>query len=144
MPAPFLRRPSNEAGGIAVGGADTGFDIQPQPHIFSVSLHSDSLSKEVVLPAGTILCGTAFLAPHEDAPTLAGTAKIERITGGAGGTVAATPLSATSVTAYSEPSISGGATILAADTRYRFTAASLTADKACRVGLKVILPRLRP
>jgi hypothetical protein len=144
MTAPFLRRPSNEAGGISCGGGDTGFDVQPQPHIFSVSLHSAALVKEVVLPKGTILCGTGFLAPHEDAPTVAGTGKIETISGGEGGSVASTKLSATSVTAYSEPALTGGATILAADTRFRFTAASLTSGKACRVGMKIILPRLRP
>lgn len=152
----FLRRAQNYPGGISAGGGDTGFDTQPQKT--TLLKRVATAVQDVILPKGTVLLSTIVM-PDPDAPTAAGTVTIEKWDISAGEAVGDPLADAVDATVYSEtivavttddgedpPEITGfvaGGTILAADTRFRITPASITADKAALAGFEVMLPRTR-
>lgn len=144
----FLRRASNVPGGIAAGGADTGFDIQPQKTLLTKRV--SQATQDVILPKGTtVFAAVAF--PDPDIPASAGTVSIDAWDL-AGGASTSTLLSDADATVYTETAnvttinstgftVTG--TILAEDTRYRITPDSIPAGEAVMAGLLVILPRTR-
>ncbi len=159
----FLRRASNVPGGIAAGGADTGFDIQPQKTLLTKRV--SQATQDVILPKGTtVFAAVAF--PDPDIPASAGTVSIDAWDL-AGGASTSTLLSDADATVYTETAnvtmiqtdtqndqgpavpykIATGftvtGTILAEDTRYRITPDSIPAGEAVMAGLLVILPRTR-
>lgn len=151
----FLRRQTNNPGGIAAGGADTGFDIQPQKTLLMKRV-SQSV-QDVILPKGTVLFSTVVM-PDPDTPASAGTVSID-IWDISDNTSDDVVVEEADATVYTEaiattvkddgeetPAIIGlsvSATILAADTRYRITPDSIPAGKAALAGFMVILPRMR-
>ncbi len=135
MSTNFLKRPTNHPSGISTGGGDTGLDVQPQKSILTKRCVAGSTA-DFVLPAGTTLFSTVVL-PDPNATPAAGTIDLDNVTG------SANVLNDVSATAAAITALAGGAVILAAETRYRITPTSLTANKAVLVGFEAILPRIR-
>lgn len=146
----FMRRHSRFPSGIETGGGDTSFARTPSPIPMAIEL-TDSNYKEVVVPAGTLLiAGVILPKPPADGDSFvaatAGTIKINKITGGADGSVSTEYLAATSATAYSSTVLNSGAGYqLTAETRIRFTASGLTpaATGVGRIAVTMILPQTR-
>lgn len=146
----FMRRHSRFPTGIETGGGDTSFARLPPPTTFAIEL-TDSNYKEVVVPAGTLLvAGVILPKPPADGDTFtaatAGTIKINKVTGGAGGTESTEYLAATAANAYSSTTLNSGAGLqLTAETRLRFTASGITpaATGVGRIGIQMVLPQTR-
>ena len=147
----FMRRHSRFPTGIETGCGDTSFAKCPQPTLMCVEL-TDSNYKEVVFPAGTLLIA-GVMAPRPPGAgdgfvaATAGDIKINKITGGEGGSVSTEYFAAAPVEAYVRTVLASGAGIqLASETRVRFTA-SVALEPATtgvgRIGLEVILPPTR-
>lgn len=128
-----LRRPSNFAGGITVGGADTNTAIQPQKHTITQRVKGSAVT--LWIPKGAILISTVVL-PDDTAPATTGDVQIDRVTGGANAELAASAAETPKITLYSP------AKQLAVDTEYTITPTN-TPDGYTYVGFEVYLPRIR-
>lgn len=131
-PTKNLKRATNCPSGHAAGGAETGWDVQPQPTVLTVTLTSAAPSRSTGLPAGTILL-KSYIIPELGLVPTAGTVTLV-----AGAT---THISAVAATAIAETDLTP--VQLATDTIVTATAASLSGSSAVRVGFEVILPNTR-
>ncbi len=146
----FMRRHSRFPTGFETGGGDTSFAKCNPPTSFAIEL-TDSNYKEVVVPAGTLLvAGVILPKPPGDGDTwtaaTGGTIKINKVTGGAGGSESTEYLAATAANAYSSTTLNSGAGLqLTAETRLRFTANALTpaATGVGRIVITMALPVTR-
>lgn len=147
-PPRFLARAGKLPGGWATGGGETPFDVQPQPALYTVAL-SDSRYKDVVLPKGTLILAWVVLPEGPSLPedtraaATGGTVTIDTWNIVTNASIAA-KLASTSASAYSRTAEAGGL-LLTAETRFRFRATSITPATTglVRVGMEMILPRIR-
>lgn len=139
----FLRRQSRHPAGWASGGGETGFNPQPQPTLFTVTL-TDSQVKDVILPKGTLVLA-AVVVPG--GPT--GTDDFDKPTGGNvtidNVTDSTSVLGSTSATSYSRTAISTPSALSAAK-KYRFTAVTVlpATTGVVKVGIEAIMPTIHP
>jgi hypothetical protein len=142
----FLRRPSLQPSGMAVGGGDTGFQTQPQPHLFTVTLTADKSTVTKPLPSNTKILGF-YVEPVFGRAPAGGTVDIVNASDENSAILEPdldeedapidTPASALKRKALSAP------IILAEASEVEFSAAGLEDDEAVILGLEVILPRIR-
>lgn len=146
--AGFLRRQSRFPQGISTGGGDTGAKPLPQPTLFAAELNATTTTQEMVFPKGTLLIAGVMLPKGPSASdswsaATTGDIKINKITGGAGGSVSTEYFANAAVESYVRTVLNSGAGYLLADeTRIRFTATGL--DGVGRLAIEVILPPTNP
>lgn len=126
----FLRRTTNFAGGLSVGGGDTTWDRTPQPMLITKRLTDKNPIVQAIVPAGTILLEQWILPAPGVQPT-AGTVTMIDTTNGVAYMINQ------DATLYQKAAL---ATIgeLTVDSRFRMQATGLSADSAVDVGLFVI------
>lgn len=141
---PWLRRAMTYPSGIASGGGDTDFDVQPQETILTCRV--GTAVRTVRLPQGTVILGTVVI-PDPLLPSSAGTVAIDQTDPTPGvvrEAVAATAYSYQAGAAISAPSTPvTTAVTLTTPVTYTITPASLTSGTYVLAGFKVILPRIR-
>jgi|GEM_PF-5841215 len=132
----YLRRATNHVNGVATGGtSESGFDLQPQPSLFTVKLHNETTVREFVLPKGTVLLET-WIIPDADATATAGTVTLTDTTN------AITYLNAAPVSTVSRATLATPG-VVPSDARFRVTPTGLATGTGCSVGFLLVLPKIR-
>ena len=144
----FVARAGKTPSGMATGGGETGFDIQPQPFLFTVRLFS-SAYRDVLLPKGTLILAYVVFP---EGPSLTDDTRVAATDGDvtidtwniSTGVYIAHKLTATAAEVYSRTAVSGGL-LLTADTRFRLSGVSvIPATTGCvRAGFEMIPPAIR-
>lgn len=130
----WLKRTTNFASGINVGGGETTWDKTVQPTLLTKRVTPSSTSATAKLPAGTILLETWIVTDPDSIPT-AGTVTMTA-TDTAGNVV--TYLSGEAATATAKAAVSPIGS-LSTDNTISITSASI--DGNVDVGLLVLLPK---